>query len=199
MTATISTAPSGWEGILDDGETVRWQGRPRSGLSFAGYNLFEGLMGGVFVVFSLFWMSMAFSMGPPRDAPGPFALFPYFGLIFLFIGLWNAIGRFLWSSYLMTRTYYTLTDKRAFIAVDHPFRGRTLSDWPIDETTEIRLFDGDPATVRFAYDTRTVTSSRNGRRRTRTVRTPIEFARIDDGREVYRIMRGIKMAAEGNG
>ena len=169
--------PAGWDGILDEGEVILWQGRPVSGLSFHGIDIISTLMGLFFMGFSLFWMSMAASiaMGFGKSDFGgilPF-IFPLFGLPFFFIGFYNAIGHILWDAYLRSKTHYTLSSKRAYIALDHPTQGKTLKNYPIDANTDVILKVGPPDSVWFA-----------GKR--------IGFARIEDGRAVLKLMRQIQ-------
>ena len=201
---TTETA-SGWEGILDPGERILWQGRPRPGLSLRGFSPIEAGMGAFFMVFALVWINMTLEIGNSfRDAPGFVRLFPLFGVIFFVAGFWIAIGGLLWQSFLLTRTHYTLTDRRGFIAVDHPFAGRKLSDYRIRPETELKLYDGSPGAVQFAtrrvtstqYRTHSVNPGVGPRRMTRTNReVPVFFDRIDDPRRVYRLLREVQTGA----
>jgi hypothetical protein len=177
------TAP-GWEGLLDDGETILWQGRPRPGLNFAPVQPMQIFMGLFFMGFSLFWMRQAAWI----TGSGPFGplskLFPLFGLPFFFIGAYNAGGYALWRGFLQGRTWYTLTDRRAFVATDVPFRGRSLKSYPITADTVLEFDGEEPATLTFAYET--------GSRDAGGFRYPVAFHNISDGRAVYRLMRDIQ-------
>lgn len=169
--------PVGWDGILDEGETILWQGRPVAGLSFQNIDIMSTLMGLFFMGFSLFWMSMAMNIagGFGRSDFGGFLpyIFPLFGLPFFFIGFYNAIGHILWDSYLRSKTHYTLTSKRAFIATAHPTNGKLLVDHMIDEDTHLTLRIGPPDSVFFK-------NAKYG------------FKRIEDGRKVHKLMRQIQ-------
>ena len=57
-----SEIPAGWEGILEDGETILWQGRPAPGLSLS--EIFRGgtLMSLFVAGFGVFWTIMAATM-----------------------------------------------------------------------------------------------------------------------------------------
>jgi hypothetical protein len=164
---------AGWDGILDEGERILWQGRPVAGLSFHNTDVMGALMGVFFMVFSLFWISTAAQIGNGfgnSGFGGAFPkFFPLFGLPFFAIGFYNAIGHVFWQAYLRSKTHYTLTSKRAFIALDHPTNGKTLKNFPIDANTDVILKIGQPDSVWFA-----------GKR--------IGFARIDDGRAVLKLM-----------
>ncbi|MGB7317790.1 MAG: hypothetical protein WBC85_07470 [Planktotalea sp.] len=167
--------PTGWEGLLDEGETIVWQGRPVAGLSFHGTDVMGALMGVFFMVFSVFWMGMATNITSNFNGFGGIfpKLFPLFGIPFFLIGFYNAIGHVFWQAFLRSKTHYTLSSKRAFIATDHPTQGKLLTDYPIDAHTDLILKIGPPDTVWFA-----------GKH--------IGFANIEDGRAVHKLMRQIQ-------
>ncbi len=172
------SAPAGWEGILDEDETILWQGRPDTAVTWKWVHLFTGLFGLAFAGFAVFWMFLASSAG------GQFWMF---GLIHFFVGLAIGIGPPFASAWRRRHTWYTLTDRRAFIASDLPLRGRRLKSYPVDEDTPLDYQPGDPATVYFAHEMR---RTKNGSRR-----HDIGFERIADGEDVYRLMRDIQRRA----
>lgn len=167
--------PAGWDGLLDTGEHILWQGKPTPGLSFQATAWPSAAMGLFFMLFSLYWMGMASNITSQMNGFGAVIpkLFPLFGLPFFAIGFHNAIGHVFWQAYLRSRTHYTLTNKRAFIATDHPFQGKLLRDYQIDEDTNVTLKVGPPDSVFFA-----------GRR--------VGFSRISDGRTVHKLIRQIQ-------
>ncbi len=167
--------PSGWEGILDEDEEVLWQGRPDNRIVFRMVYLLSGALGLFFAGFAVVWMVMV-------AQTGGFAWM--FGLIHFSVGLAIGIGPPLWSAWTRRHTWYTLTDRRAFIATDLPLRGRRLKSYPIDDDTVLDYRDGDPPTVYFAHEMR---RTKNGSRR-----VDIGFERIADGQEVYRLMRQVQ-------
>lgn len=169
--------PAGWDGILDEDETILWQGRPIAGISFQNIDVISTLMGLFFMGFSLFWMGMALNITSgfgPSGFGGVFPyIFPLFGVPFFFIGFYNAIGHLFWDAYLRSKTHYTLSSKRAFIATDHPTKGKLLVDHKIDQDTDLTLKIGPPDSVFFV-------KARNG------------FKRIEDGRKVHKLMRQVQ-------
>ncbi|MGH1577760.1 hypothetical protein [Planktotalea sp.] len=171
----MTSAPTGWDGLLDEGESILWQGRPVAGLSFHNTDVMSAGMGVFFMGFSIFWMGMAANItGGFNGFGGVFPkLFPLFGIPFFLIGFYNAIGHAFWQAYLRSKTHYTLTSKRAFIATDHPTQGKLLRDYAIDANTDIILKVGPPDSVFFA-----------GKR--------IGFSRIEDGRALHKMMRQIQ-------
>jgi len=165
----------GWDGILDKDEEIRWQGRPDGRVTFSIGNLATFAFGLFFAGFALVWMIMAASAG---------GLFWMFGLLHFAVGLAVAFGAIFFSAYRRRRTWYTLTNKRAFVATVLPFQGRRLKSYVIDDETVVELAAGDPASIFFATETR---RTKNG---TRAVR--VGFERVPDGQTVYRLIRDIQ-------
>ena len=178
MNGTATTTPAGWDGILDDGETILWQGRPGARVVWKLSHGFSLLFGLAFAGFALFWMIMA-----SRAGGG----FWTFGLIHFFVGLGLAFGPPWWSAWRRRHTWYTLTDRRAFIATDMPMAGRKLKSYPIDRNTALDYAAGDKASIFFAHEYR---RTKNGSRR-----VPIGFERLTDGEAVYRLIRDVQRKA----
>ncbi|MCW8842142.1 MAG: aspartate carbamoyltransferase catalytic subunit [Rhodobacteraceae bacterium] len=165
-----------WAGLLDEGETILWQGRPDGSVTFTIANLMTSLFGLAFAGFALFWMIMASQAG---------GFFWMFGLIHFCVGCGLAAGPLFWDAFRRRHTWYTLTNQRAFIATNLPFKGKSLDSYPMTADTPLSLMDGPPATVYFAAGLR---RGRNGKRH----HTKIGFERIEEGREVFRMMRDIQ-------
>ncbi|PHQ99199.1 MAG: aspartate carbamoyltransferase catalytic subunit [Marinosulfonomonas sp.] len=160
--------PSGWEGILDEGEDIRWQGRPDGGVAWKLSNIPAVLFGLAFSGFALFWMVMAASAGGGMWM---------FGMIHFAAGIGIGIGPVFWSAYRRRNTWYTLTNKRALIATNLPMRGRKLKSYPITKETPLEFSTGDPASITCATERR---RSKNG-----SYEVKIGFERIADGKQVY--------------
>ena len=111
------SAATGWEGILEPGEEILWQGRPDAEIRWSDLRPQKLVFGLFYAGFAVFWMVAAGGMvwGGPMGG-GPFALFPLFGIPFLLIGLNIMGGHVIWDAYKRGRTWYTLTDRRAFAA-----------------------------------------------------------------------------------
>lgn len=169
------TTPAGWDGILDEGEKILWQGAPDSVVFWKWQNVLTSIFGTFFAGFALFWMTLA------SQAGGAFWMF---GLIHFSAGIAVAIGPPFWSAWRRRHTFYTLTDRRAFIATDIPTQGRKLKSYPIDPTTAIEYTAGRPATVTFAKDYR--------QNKNRSYTVPIGFERISDGEAVMEHIRAIQ-------
>ncbi|MBS0126354.1 aspartate carbamoyltransferase catalytic subunit [Thetidibacter halocola] len=178
MTASAVQTPTGWEGLLDPGERILWQGRPATLIRVGGGDILMMVFGTIFAGFALFWMVMAAQGG------GPFWLF---GTIHFSLGLgivlWPVLGR----PFVRSRTWYTLTDRRAFIARDLPLKGRDLKSYPVTPDNGLVFRDREPGSVIFASEWRV---GRKGGYETR-----IGFHDIAEARQVYALMRQVQRGA----
>ena len=175
------TDRSGWEGILDADERILWQGRPDGRIALSARHIPLVLFGTAFAGFALFWMIMAGFAG---------GFFWMFGLIHFSVGAGLVVGPPLFSAYRRQRTWYTLTDRRAFIASDLPVTGRKFKFYLIEEDTRLDFVDGDPSSVHFAEAVR--------RGRNSAYRVPVGFERIENGREVYSLIRKVQSGDTGD-
>ena len=169
------SVPAGWEGILEEGEKILWQGRPDGRLRIGLRHVASFLFGLLFAGFALLWMIMAAAAG---------GLFWSFGLIHFTIGLGVALGPLAADVIRRRNTWYTLTDRRAFIATDLPLVGRGLKSWPITPNMPLELAGDDPPSLFFAEEYR---RGRHGPRR-----VPVGFEAIPDAPEVMALIRKIQ-------
>ena len=114
-----------------------------------------------------------------------------FGLIFFFVGSYYLFGQHYWAKLQRDNMFFTLTDRRAIIAKTVPFTSkRTLSSYPIDESTVLDLEDEGPTgSVFFAKETR---NKRNRRGSDESYDIPIGFECIGKPREVLSKFRQIQ-------
>ncbi len=190
----MTTSPTGWEGILADGESILWQDRPATGVFWRDLLHPLTFFGLFFFGFSVFWVAMASVMS---SGPGGFGLiFPMFGIPFVLVGFYLLVGRIFWDAYVRAHTWYTLTDRAAYTATDVLGR-RSLKRVGFDEMTRLDLEDSRPGSVWFSetiathsYRHRRSRSAgyRSGPLRTQTTVTPVGFARIPEPRPVYRMI-----------
>jgi hypothetical protein len=166
---------NGWDDILDPDETIIWQGRPDGAFRLTFGSIAMAAFGTFFAGFALVWMFMA-SMGG--------GYFWMFGLIHFAVGVGIIVGAFVTRPLKNRRTWYSLSNKRAFIATNFPILGRRLRSFPIGRDTSLSLDESALDSVYFA----TETYQKNNRTRTRRV----GFEAIKDGTEVYRIMRDMQ-------
>ena len=167
--AQASSLP-GWQGILDPDEQILWQGQPDGRFRIEFDSLRESLPGLLMLAFALFWMYQA------AQASVFFALF---GLFFVVLGLRQLLSPVIWPAYLRSRSWYTLTDRRAIVATDVPFKGRRLTSYPIDRTMPLEYVASDPPSILFGPPT--------SRKETRA-----GFSYIADADRVMAMMRNIQ-------
>lgn len=181
------TTGSGWDGILAKGERILWQGQPEKGVVWHDMISALSFVGVFFTGFSLFWILAAMAM--TAQAPFPFSLFWLFGLPFLGIGLFMLGGHAVFDAWLRAHTWYTLTDRTAFIATD-VLGKKTLGTYPIAEMAFLELDDGAPGSILFAHGT--LTGSQRGRA---GKQKKIGFRRIAEARRLFGEMRELRRAA----
>lgn len=168
---------TGWEGILEIGEDILWQGRPQVRFRIKPFQIAAVIFGMAFSGFALFWMIMASQSG---------GFFWMFGLLHFFVGLSIGIGPVLINNLRLRGTWYTLTDRRAFIASEMPVMGRRIKSYQINAGTVLELKQSNPPSVYFAHEIK------QGQQKSYQV--GIGFEGIQDGVQVMAMMRDIQKA-----
>lgn len=167
-----------WAGILDKDETILWQGRPHTALSLNVTDLYTVATGiGVF----------AFSVYVVSSKLGEDKLFWFAGHLFLALGVGMILKGVFWRSFVSQYSWYTLTNRSAYIATHLPIFNKSLKSYPITEHSQLELIDGPLPSVNFAIETK---RSVDG-----DYRKIIGFERIPDAKDVYRLMRDIQTKA----
>ncbi|WP_428544286.1 aspartate carbamoyltransferase catalytic subunit [Profundibacter sp.] len=169
------TIPTGWEGIFEQDEKIVWQGVPDGSVHIGARQIPKMAFGALFAGFALFWMIGAAATG------GSFWMF---GLLHFTIGILLALSPVFWGPYRRRHTWYTLTNKHAFIATDLPLLGRKLKSYPITGDMPLELEKTDMPTVYFAEEWK--------RRKNGSYRHKIGFERVPDGLKVYGLLRDLQ-------
>jgi len=165
---------NGWHDILAPGEHVLWQGQPSVPPRLSPRQIPVFLFGMMFAGFAVFWMSMAMRAGTIW----------VFGLIHLFAGLAVAIGPIFVMPFVASRTWYSLTNRRAFFATHLPFVGPTLNVLDLSPALGIEFDGKDPGTLRFQDKaTPLVGTHFDG--------APM-FTKIQNARDVFGLIRDIQ-------
>jgi hypothetical protein len=162
-----------WDGILEDGEDILWQGRPDTRFAMADADMLPMIFGLIFTAFAMLWMAIA-AIGD--------SMFWVFGLVHFSIGI--AITGYAISRHTLARkySYYTLTSSRAIIGLSYPWAKPSLRKRRITARTKIVL---DPE--------HTVTFGPSGRSKRHPIPTrPPQFAHIDDAEKVFHLMQQIQ-------
>ena len=170
----LEPAPDGWEGILDPGERILWQGGPVPRPAAPTRTGRNRVMPFAVIAFSIFWMIQAMQAG---------GVLWLFGLLFLYTGVRELRRRPNRTQDVLSGTFYTLTDRRAFIATDIGGR-RDLKSYPIGKDTVVELVDGVPGSVYFSTAAAVDGFHAPGRK--------IGFELVEDARSVYARIREIQ-------
>lgn len=91
---------------INKGDKILWTGKPEEGFSFSSEDIFLIPFSLFFLGFSIFWMWGA-SQGS--------TFFALFGIPFLLVGLYMAIGRFFFDSMRKKNTFYGITENQILI------------------------------------------------------------------------------------
>jgi len=130
-----TSVPEGWDGIMVPGERILWRGRPIARVKWLRVGIMAAF-GLAFAGFAVFWMVMAARSG---------AWFWAFGLIHFSVGLGLAAVSILEERMRLQDTFYTLSDRAAYVASRTLLKGRRLDTYPITAGLELGLRGGDKA------------------------------------------------------
>ena len=139
---------SGWDGLLNEGETLLWQGRPEVGFDWTMLLTKETPKGLFIVLFALIWIGIALQVTGDNEAPFLMRiLFPLIALPILLGGLRQAFGPALERYYRLRTTTYSLTSEAAYIAIERGGKRQlerlSLRDGQLSPTLE----DGSPGSI----------------------------------------------------
>lgn len=167
------TGTDEWHTLLDPDEHIVWQGQPASRVQLEFDSWFS-------VLFMMVWG------GIPLFAviSSPASLLLGVPALFLGIALYFFVGQHFWAAFQRSRTFYSLSNKRAFIAY-RGFAGRKLDSYPITSETTLRLDEGRKSAVWFGL--------REGRQMfSNATEKPLGFERLDAPREIYQLLRAVQ-------
>lgn len=173
-TAAQSNHPDGWDGILEADETLLWQDRPDG--AFIWPTLTPKSLAPMIAIcgFSLFWMYQAAQSG---------GYFWLLGLLIFGAGISTLFRAPLRNMRLRRASWYSLSNRRAFIATDNKGQ-RQLQSYDIHPDLVLELVDGTPGSVYF--DTIFINTSKGSSRQ------KVGFERIADARRIYDMLRKIQ-------
>lgn len=118
---------------LSAGESVQWSGRPRQGVVFRRADFVLIPFSVLWTGFAVFWTVGAASVGAPTG-------FWAFGLVFVAIGSFFIVGRFIVDSMRRAKTSYTVTTHRVVIVED--FFGHKVKSVSLRTLPDITLQAG---------------------------------------------------------
>lgn len=166
---TDANEAGSWDGILGGEEQIEWQGAPVQGLYWElsrreTLAAVAATAGGITL--------LPFTLGRSPDMANVI-------LVFLAWGVIAAVAYHARSLWNRRRTFYTLTNKRAFIATWH-YGVQTLRAYPIATMRPLRLEDTRPGHVWFDHDT--------VMRKDRMEIEEVGFLHLADPREVHDLL-----------
>ena len=196
----MTTTPDGWEGILAPGETIHWQDRPTGAVMWRDLLQAQSLFGLLFAGLAWAWLQGVrwMSGGVTRSAEG-LILFEVVGALFIAVGAYMVIGRLFVEAWQRRRTWYTLTDRAAYLATN-TFGKRSLKRIRLDEMNLLQLVDEEPGTIwlrQEVYVDRYRRAGAQGARstRVRTHRQSFGFLHIHDARAVWQQITDLRAAS----
>ena len=162
-----------WDSLLDPEERIIWQGQPSARVQLEFESAFA-------VLFMMVWGGVPLFM----VISAPETLLLGVPALFLGIALYFFVGQHFWAAYQRSRTFYSLTNTRAFIAYSN-LTGRKLDSYPITEHTTLQLDEGRKKAVWF--DTKY-----GGQMFSNKTDVRVGFERLDNPREVYQLLRAVQ-------
>lgn len=177
------------------GETILWQGQPAGQIVPRHFWAAPAILGWLVVAFGAFWFLNLSDMLNDPQIPFPITLFPFIGLAFMAIGLWNALVAPVTGAMRRRATRYALTDRAAYISE----RGH-ITRYPLDRMQRIDHDPGPPGSILFHHavtQQSRVRSNRGGKLGSRTTRRSQGFVLIPEADTVHHRLLEAKAKLEG--
>jgi hypothetical protein len=181
-------------------EEILWAGQPDPRILFSRSDIFSIPVGIAFTLFSIEWESETFkqALNPSSKADASWLL-PLFGVPFVLIGLYLAVGRFFYKVWNKKRTYYAVTNKRILVVKNsrrRELRGAYLEAIPVINRS-IRpdghgtiIFGNTPPGALMSED------SGFDFLGSHTVEHAPSFRDINDAEKVYRLVLDLRKSRE---
>lgn len=175
MSEAVTNTPSGWEDIFEPGEVLLWQGRPDPSFAWQKRHILPAALGISVACLGLIWIFYT-----PLGNGYTIIL----GIILLLLAAFLAIAPPVMAMMVRKATWYSLSNKRGFIAMHREQVGRKLSAYVIEPDFDIKFDGREPSTIMFAIETRQPGNA--------AYIAKISFDRIAEGQKVYDMMRSIQ-------
>lgn len=162
-----------WEGILEQGETILWQGRPDTTFAMSRDEVIMMLFGLLFSGFAVVLMGIGIAAG---------SLLWLAGTVHFSVGIAVTVYAICRNTVARRYSYYTLTSRRAIIGLSYPWSKPRLRKIRI--TPKRKISTDHEHTVVFGPAGRS-------KRHPFPTRAP-QFTRIDDAPKVFHLMQQIQ-------
>ncbi|KPU83325.1 hypothetical protein JI58_09175 [Marinosulfonomonas sp. PRT-SC04] len=172
---TSADTPISWEDIFEPDEVLLWQGRPDPSFAWQKRHILPVILGLGVACLGILWIFFT-PLGNGYTV--------IMGLVLLLLAAFLAIAPPVMAAMVRKASWYSLSNKRGYIAMHRPNLGRKLAAYPIDPDFELKFDAKTPATIIFAMAVR----------KTGSVSDPVKisFDLIEDGQKVYDLMRKIQ-------
>lgn len=165
----------GWEDIFEPDEKLLWQGRPDPNFAWQKRHILPVILAIGVACLGVIWIFFT-------DLGSGYTVI--MGVILLLLAVFLAIAPPVMAMMVRKASWYSLSNKRGFIAMHRPNLGRKLNAYAIEPDFDIKFDGKTPATIYFAIAPRI-----NGNR---ADLMKISFDLIEDGQKVYDMMRAIQ-------
>lgn len=175
MSDAPTEAQIGWEEIFEPDEVLLWQGRPDPSFAWQKRHILPVILGIGVACLGVIWIFFT-TLGNGYTV--------IMGVVLLLLAAFLAIAPPVMAMMVRKATWYSLSNKRGFVAMHRPNLGRRLNAYAIDPDFPIK-FDGKAlGTIFFALAPRPSGNTSDLMR--------INFDRINDGQKVYDLMCAIQ-------
>jgi hypothetical protein len=170
-------------GYLRPDERIRWTGQPAQGLRLAPRDAF-------LIPFSLVWVSvpvmavLGLTLGTPTQADPAFPLL--FLAIFLLVGSYLLVGRFMIDAWARKRTIYAVTDQRVLLL--RRLVGERLVAGALGQTVRLKRERSERGTIEFGPESAGPWGYRGWGLWNPGLENQLRFIGIDDVMQVYRLV-----------
>ena len=100
---------------MSNTDTLLWSGKPKQGIVFTSKDVF-------FIPFSLVWCGFAVFWTISATGHGAPLFFTLWGVMFVCIGLYFVVGRFIHDSMKRSGMEYSITSTSVFFRIEDPDR-----------------------------------------------------------------------------
>jgi membrane protein YdbS with pleckstrin-like domain len=171
-----------FQGRLLAGEHIVWSGRPSQGVVFTSRDIFLVPFSLLWCGFAIFWtFGATFAIGAP-------SFFTLWGLMFVCVGLYFVVGRFIVDAWFRTDLRYAVTDQRILIARPAPFARFTVIS--LSRLPNVDLVEGASGrgTIRFG-EVQSMWGNRSVSSWSPAFDPTPQFIAIDDARKVFDLVQ----------
>lgn len=179
----MTKAPIDWQDLLQKDEEILWQGQPYTSVVLRKRHILPAIVGLIMIALGIISIYKSLQDGNYLWLAG---------LVFAAIGVLALIAPPVISAIFLRNTWYTLSNKRAFIATNRPDIGRDLNIYLIDPNFRISFDGKDPASITFGKEFRSQDLDKNHPMGPSNHRVNISFERIPNGQKVYQAMLDIQ-------